>query len=711
MASKSIYQGTPKIHAVREYYQLPHQRVRWIRQSMTPGESFSLVEPDDVLTQITLHTATQIVTGVHPYGTSFGAPVYGSVNATQSIEDNPAAGMYTQARYYARRYGNTTVPLTLATTGGANTVSISVADFDALEEIVDGWREVNLTFPAPVAITPTAGTSDWRWSSPNELAGNQWQVMVASGPSGAWGPNANAAATGPATYWAPLGSSDALVWQSPSVSGVANDTTSDAVLIFSQDPPAVTGFALTIASQPLTVALQCSSPPRCVPTGLGYINATWTYGAVACDSFNRVTTSGLGTPNFGPTWTVIEGPDTDVFVDDDVAWLRLSGPGTARSAELPVSVMDVDIVVENIAWPVIPTASSPGTANPAQFLRARFANSLNFVEAQLFRLDTNVMSMRLASTLAGVETAAPGGFVIVPGATSTSTVSIRLQAIGSTLRMKVWLSDQIQPNAWSLSMTATTLAPGSIRIRADVGANSTITFPVAATFGSLTALKDPKYDGTYVEVQRRDTVDNEWMTVALSSGPCVSAFTDYEARVGVLSEYRIRTLNALDFAGPWVTGSVTLPAPGVAGAGDANSVLIFTSNEQPDANLAYVMQFDGQPAETFSFPEADTVTLQRLFGRDFFMAIRPLERGGERFIRTILVNHAAITLPSLANFRGLRDLAWDDLDYVCVRDELGNRWFATVIVPDGVVRGDRTIYLAQIEVIEVTDTASPTTLP
>jgi hypothetical protein len=96
-----------------------------------------------------------------------------------------------------------------------------------------------------------------------------------------------------------------------------------------------------------------------------------------------------------------------------------------------------------------------------------------------------------------------------------------------------------------------------------------------------------------------------------------------------------------------------------------------------------------------------------MYGKDFFTAFHPLERGGDQFTRVLLVNAAAIPVPSLANFRGLRDLAWASLNYVCVRDELGNRWFANIIVPDGNARLDRAIYMAQIQVSEVTDTPTP----
>lgn len=214
----------------------------------------------------------------------------------------------------------------------------------------------------------------------------------------------------------------------------------------------------------------------------------------------------------------------------------------------------------------------------------------------------------------------------------------------------------------------------------------------------------------YYELQRLDGVENEWYTIMTSVFSSDSEFADYESRVGQETAYRIRVRNVLDFAGPWTTVVATLPAPGVDITGDGNSVLIFTSNHDPAGNLAYTMVWDSRPVESFTFPESETVQLQRMFGKNFMTAFRPLERGGERFQRVILVNAAAIPVPSLANFRGLRDLAWADLPYVCVRDELGNRWFATVIVPRGDVQVDRQIYLAQIDVVEVSDTPAPVEL-
>lgn len=664
---QTILRGAPKLHAVREYYGLPNQRGVWINQTLVTDDAFTS-ETTDVLTQVTLHTASQIVTGVHPYGTSYGAPVYGSRTVTQEIEDNPAdSGSYPQVRFYARRYGMTTVPLTLTDVAtGTRTALITVADFDALPEIVDGWREVTLRFATAPTFPPTTDDVDWRWQATGELPGNQWQVMIADGPTGAWGPSAAAAATGPATYWAPLGSSVGLTWQSPTISGTAFDTSSDAVLIFSQDPPAVTGFGLSVLTQTLAAATRCATTPACVPTALTYLHATWQYGTACVDELN----------------------------------ISISAVSTDTGTTYDLTPNQRDVIVRGSYTNMI----MPVGGNFEVKIAARYVDSSNLVEARLFLTPAGTVSVSVRQLIGGVET--NGGFPAVSNVTSIDDVNFIFYVVGTSLKFKAWRVTDPEPVAWTTTLTTSFLTAGDLRLAGQLDGSVTNTLPVIYAFNNVVAVP-PAAEGTYLEIQRSDDVDTEWQTVMLTTLPCPSTFDDYEARVGVPTRYRIRTLNALDFAGPWVTGSGTIPAPGATVTRGVTGLLTFTSNAQPTSNLAYVMQFEGQPVEQFSFPEADAVSLQRVFGRDFFVAVHPLERGGEQFERVILVNNAAIALPSLANFRGMRDLAWADLDYVCVRDELGNRWFASVVVPAGEVRGDRVIYMARIIVTQVTNTPSP----
>lgn len=234
------------------------------------------------------------------------------------------------------------------------------------------------------------------------------------------------------------------------------------------------------------------------------------------------------------------------------------------------------------------------------------------------------------------------------------------------------------------------------------------------TWTPLTASVMPATGFGYYELQRSDD-ETDWQTILHATSPLVTGYADYEARVGIESRYRIRFQHRLLFPSQWSDEvASTIPAPGVTGTSVDNGVLIFTTNNVQDGSrsLAYAMQWETDVEEGFNFIEAAQVKLQQMYGRDFQVAFRPLERGGERFQRVILVQAAAVPDGLIQHgFTSLRDLAWEDVPYICVRDELGDRWLATVLVPEGKVQRNRRLYMANIDVIEVTDTASVVELP
>jgi len=508
------------LNALRELYDIPpHPGV----QVNIPfpladhyGETFTM-QQTHILPHISLHTSGGPLTDVHVYGRQAAAQVYSTIIASQEILETGAGGnSWAQVRYYARRYGSTTVPLLLFSpdgpiSGAANQVQITPGEWDVLPEIIDRWKEITLRFSTP-PVMPT-GQTRWRWSATGELIGNRWEVMGAIAPaiSGIPGNLLNKVPAphqlSIATYGAPTqGDTTNLGWvpgYSPFVTSVTDDQTADAVLMFSQDPPTITGFAVGLQSQAITGFTECAHGPCCLPSALQYHRVTW----------------------------------------------------------------------------------SPTTLPTTGF----------------------------------------GGY----------------------------------------------------------------------------------------ELQRLDTIDATWQTIMLATSPAVTGFNDYEARVGVLSSYQIRQLNVLDFAGLWsVTGTGTITAPGVTMPSCGSSkrgVLIFTSNESQVGayNLAYAMTWTDEPVESFDFPETNDVQITTQHDRDYQVAFHGSERGGETFTRRLLLANAAVALPRLANVRSLRDMGWADVPYVCVRDDIGDRWFAAVIVPHSETRRNRRLYNAEITVIEVTATPSP----
>lgn len=512
----------PKLNGLRQAYSissLPAIRV----DIPTPvpdqiDEQFS-VEESVILPQTSLSTSGGILTEVHVYGRQVAAQVFGSVYAQQELLDTPVGGSqeYDFVRFYARRWGNTTVPLTLTgqNTLAAFSVSITPDEFDDLDEILDGWKEVSLRFDTPPSMG-SIGDPSWRFTAAGELAGNRWEILGASAPavSGVPGNLLNLAPADQqlytATYFAPTGATQELEWMpqgigSPPVSGAGvQDDSSDLFLIFSQEPPEVSGFAVTVMSQALSgIGQQCEVDPCCIPSQIFYNKLAWTS-----------------------------------------------------------------------------------------------------------------------------------------------------------------LAEDLDPNI----------------------------------FG-------------YYQIQRSDEVTTDWQTIMEATEISGFAFNDFEARIGIETSYRIRTINLYGFEGPWSDEvSATIPAPGVAIGCEGGHLLTFTTNEQQcgSSNLAYSsVWFDDRVSEDFTFPEANFVQLQAMYNRDYFTAFRPLERGGEQFSRTMLVQAAAISPPTLGDFRSLRNMAWESVNYVCVRDEDGNRWFATVTVPNGTVLNSRKLYMASVGIAEVTDVPTP----
>jgi len=683
----------PYLSALRQLYELPPQQGRVVNQTLTVDDTFT-VAATDVLPQITLHHAGGIVTGCHPYGTQDKIPVYGTITAIQEIEDDPAgvSKQYPQVRFYARRFGNTTAALRLIDVATSTfTASITPGEFDALTEIVDGWKEVNLRFASPPSFATAAGDIDWRWDAVGEIASNQWQVLGCGGPS-----VTGTQTFAPATYYAPAGATVSLTWQSPTISGTADDSLSDAVLIFSTDPPTVTGFALSTCSQVVTgIAMDCGMPERCIPTGIYGNQIAWDNDAV-CDSFTRDLASSWGNATeTGQLWANTGGAVSDYNVTLGTGTHTVTGTNVEHSSFITLGRADQDVTAGPFIIPAVPT----GAAIDATIVARR--NGTSWYGAGITVSTAGVATLQAQRNAAGTITSL-GSIALPHPHTAGTQYYARISIIGSILRVKAWTAADTEPG-WQVTVTDATITSGGdsgVRSLRNTGnTNGT----VIISFDDFQAVPAELAGGRY-EIQRWDSADNFWSTILDTGNLCVTGMCDFEARTGVASIYRMRTKNVLDFAGPWVSGTATLPTPGVAGAGDANSVLIFTSNKAPIANLAYVMQFEGSPVETFAFPEADMVTLQRMFGKDFFTAFHPLERGGDQFQRTLLVNAAAIPPPSLANVENLRDLAWADLPYVCVRDELGNRWYANVQVPSVDIRRNRTKYFAQIRVSQVTAT-------
>lgn len=696
----------PNLNGVRELYSIPPHPGVQVNVTTIEGDTFTS-EQTHILPHLSLHASGGTLTEPHVYGRQAAAQVYGSVFATQEIYDDAVgvATVYPQVRWYARRFGADSGTLTLTGTGslGAHSVSITSTDFDGLPEIIDGWREVTLRFANPPTMgTLTTPDPSWQWRAPAATAGTRWEILAASAPalSGIPGnlynlvPSPNQLYA--ATYQPPAGASVELTWMpqgiaSPPVTGATADQATDAAILFSQDPFTVTGFAITPATQIVSgIGLDCGNTPCCIPTGISYNRLTWPLPAgtaAITDTFTRTEAAGWGTADTGQVWTNDVGTAAQFSVNGTTG-LHSHTAGAAMISALTGNIVDADATV------TISIDSIGSSADSAIYVR--YVDSNNYYRL-VYGWTTG--TLEIGERVASVNTT----LATRSGSPSLTSIKLRLAVVGTLLLGKMWDASAPEPDDWMLTATDSSLTTGRVAVSSFNSAVAKV-----FTFDNLTVGPPDYYFGAY-ELQRWDSV-TDWQTIMSASSPAVTGFNDFEARVGLDSVYRIRATNLYDFAGAWstqVTGAVA--APGVEGCNVDGGVLIFTTNEDQTglSNLAYSPNWENSGAEeTFDFPEAEQVIFQRMYGRDGSVAFHGTERGFEHFQRMLLIQQAAIDPIRLANLRGLRDLAWADLSYVCVRDDVGDRWLSNVRVPAESVRL-RALYMATVDITEVTQTASP----
>ena len=714
-----------QVKGLRELYPLPSFNSYEISipnplDNTVDGKTFD-VTTRTVVPQMTLHTTGGgvVVPEVHPYGNQAVAQVYQTITALQTILDSGQGQTrsYPWARFYARRFGEASAPLKLDSPVSFPTASAELTSqaFDALPGIVDGWKEITL----PITNPPTMGggtNPQWRLSSATTEAENRWEVLGAAAPAISATPGnllnlaPSFALLGPATYGTPVsGSQVNLSWMpgiSPLVSATTADPMSDAAILFSTNPETPPSFAVSPTSMALaTNAQNCPVPAAaaCIPSSLYFNALSWQpISGAAYDDFTRVSASGWGNTTLGQAWSIGVGSASEFTVTGTEG--KINHPSGATATKLAFTnarSSDVDLQVDFRT----DTIASAGAL--AVGLVFRYTDINNMYRAVIDINASQLMDISIYRTVGGTTTilqTRSTPFLHRGGITYT----LKARASGNNLYAKVWEKTDPEPPYWQVQIPDSTfLTQTHVGVRTANGSSMVADYPFY--FDNFKVA--PSDFGAY-EIQRYDPVDNQFSTIMLCSNPAVTGFSDFEARVGQQSVYRARTRNVYDFAGlfsPQVTGAV--PSPGVVGA--SVSLLLFTSNYRQDGslNLAYSAEWEGTPTEQFRWTEADQVTLQMMYGKDFPTAFHALERGGEAFSRAILVSATGVPLVTKANgFEDLRNMAWASAPYICVRDELGNRWYSLVTVPEGSRRrmvNKGHLLVSTVNVVEVTSTPFP----
>lgn len=209
------------------------------------------------------------------------------------------------------------------------------------------------------------------------------------------------------------------------------------------------------------------------------------------------------------------------------------------------------------------------------------------------------------------------------------------------------------------------------------------------------------------QIQRQDTVASDWVDIALVTTESVARFDDYESIRGKQASYRIRVIRGDTSTSAWsatVTATSLAPCCGY----------VFTSNVRPDLSVWADDISDGKrPTD-----RPQNVAVKQFYGRNYQVGFHELENRGSQFTRTLLIaadsavdgtEPASVTDDTVFNplFAIARPSEGAGLPYVCVHDESGNRWFATLKTPSTLTQKPGGFYQADVEIIEVTDVPYP----
>lgn len=289
------------------------------------------------------------------------------------------------------------------------------------------------------------------------------------------------------------------------------------------------------------------------------------------------------------------------------------------------------------------------------------------------------------------------------GLANFASPSIWIAGFGGAVDVLRWVNDTDRYPQVDGVVTISDSPDAPTGLAAVVGEESCCLAPVTLTWNATTTTGCGLAHLAY-EVQRSDTVDTTWRSIAWITDTAVETFEDWEARRNVTSSYRMRVWRTDLAPSEWtatVTAEVVTDCCG----------LWFVSNESPDLGVFYM---DIVSERTFVFPRDRQVF--RPHGRNYQLVFAELEDRGVEFDTRLKIRAGVnpcrvdpcsdLTLAGVDVFDPVKAIARAGLSYVCVLNEVGNRWFSAVDVPSGDWRPVGGIYRAPVKVIQTTDNPS-----
>ncbi len=251
--------------------------------------------------------------------------------------------------------------------------------------------------------------------------------------------------------------------------------------------------------------------------------------AQATDDYGRTVAAGSwGTATTGQIWSVMFGGAGQLSVNGSQGIIAIEAVNATRAAMLPYSHVDVDLLVD-VLIPVVPATSS---IRNLVFLR-RTDNS-NYYVARIDITTASAVTVNLRKNLAGSENDVSGGATVTVAALTASTtvpLRVRVQMRGAMFRIRVWLSNAVEPTTWHLtaSDTAASFSSGThIGLGGLLVAGNTNTLPVNQAWDNLVVstqfeahLSDYEFDPDVVNYYRVRGVEASPITF-IGSGATVN---------------------------------------------------------------------------------------------------------------------------------------------------------------------------------------------
>ena len=231
-----------------------------------------------------------------------------------------------------------------------------------------------------------------------------------------------------------------------------------------------------------------------------------TENSLILDTYTRSVSNGWGDTTTGQTYT-LTGTASDFDVNGTTGRMGFTAVNTTRRASLSNTSVDFDIT----ATSTISAALTGSGAQSENGLRLRYVDDNNYVDIRIFRTTTSV-TVAIRQMVGGVETVT--SFPAVSGATSASSVTMRLVGVGASLSGSAWLTSGTEPATPTHTLTTTHLTAGSLQILSAINSSVTNALPIVTGWDNLQLQLTPSAlssDDTYTDAGPRTlawTVNN-----------------------------------------------------------------------------------------------------------------------------------------------------------------------------------------------------------